>query len=64
MIVIMMVLTFIDVIGRYAFHKPILGGTEVTSALLALTIFSVSVSSTRVMITSPLNCSTSGFARC
>lgn len=39
-IFIMMVLTFIDVIGRYAFHKPIFGGTEIISALLALTIFS------------------------
>ena len=37
---IMMVLTFIDVIGRYVFHKPIFGGTEIISALLALTIFS------------------------
>ena len=36
----MMVLTFIDVIGRYVFHKPIFGGTEIISALLALTIFS------------------------
>ena len=36
----MMVLTFVDVIGRYAFHKPIFGGTEIISALLALTIFS------------------------
>lgn len=39
-IFIMMVLTFIDVIGRYAFHKPIFGGTEIIGALLALTIFS------------------------
>ena len=39
-IFIMMVLTFIDVIGRYVFHKPIFGGTEIISALLALTIFS------------------------
>ena len=37
---IMMVLTFVDVIGRYVFHKPIFGGTEIISALLALTIFS------------------------
>ena len=36
----MMVLTFIDVIGRYVFHNPIFGGTEIISALLALTIFS------------------------
>lgn len=39
-IFIMMVLTFVDVIGRYVFHKPIFGGTEIISALLALTIFS------------------------
>ena len=39
-IFVMMVLTFIDVIGRYAFHKPIFGGTEAISTLLALTIFS------------------------
>ena len=37
---VMMILTFIDVIGRYVFHKPIFGGTEIISALLALTIFS------------------------
>ncbi len=39
-IFIMMILTFIDVIGRYVFHSPIFGGTEIISALLALTIFS------------------------
>lgn len=39
-ILIMMILTFIDVIGRYVFHKPIFGGTEIIAALLALTIFS------------------------
>ncbi|MEQ9039472.1 MAG: TRAP transporter small permease [Silicimonas sp.] len=39
-IFVMMILTFVDVIGRYAFHKPIFGGTEIISALLALTIFS------------------------
>ena len=39
-IFVMMVLTFVDVIGRYAFHKPIFGGTEIISALLALSIFS------------------------
>ncbi|MEO4039988.1 TRAP transporter small permease [Hoeflea sp. CAU 1731] len=39
-IFIMMVLTFVDVVGRYVFHKPIFGGTEIISALLALTIFS------------------------
>ena len=39
-IFIMMILTFADVIGRYVFHKPIYGGTEIISALLALAIFS------------------------
>ncbi len=39
-IFIMMVLTFVDVIGRYVFHKPVFGGTEIIGALLALTIFS------------------------
>ena len=39
-IFVMMILTFIDVIGRYVFHKPIYGGTEIIAALLALTIFS------------------------
>ncbi|WP_422384026.1 TRAP transporter small permease [Roseibium album] len=39
-ILIMMLLTFIDVIGRYLFHSPIFGGTEIISALLALAIFS------------------------
>lgn len=39
-IFVMMVLTFVDVIGRYVFHSPIFGGTEIISALLALTIFS------------------------
>ena len=39
-ILIMMLLTFTDVIGRYVFHSPIFGGTEIISALLALAIFS------------------------
>lgn len=39
-ILIMMLLTFADVIGRYVFHSPIFGGTEIISALLALAIFS------------------------
>lgn len=39
-ILIMMILTFVDVIGRYVFHKPIFGGTEIVAALLALAIFS------------------------
>lgn len=39
-ILVMMLLTFADVIGRYLFHSPIFGGTEIISALLALAIFS------------------------
>lgn len=35
----MMVLTFIDVIGRYVFNEPIFGASEIISALLALAIF-------------------------
>lgn len=38
-IAIMMVLTFIDVIGRYVFNEPIFGASELISALLALAIF-------------------------
>lgn len=36
----MMVLTFIDVIGRYIFNQPIFGANEMISSLLALVIFS------------------------
>lgn len=39
-ILIMMLLTFADVIGRYGFNKPIFGASEMISALLALAIFS------------------------
>lgn len=39
-IFVMMALTFVDVIGRYVFHEPIFGGTEIIAAILALTIFS------------------------
>ncbi len=39
-ILIMMILTFADVIGRYVFHSPVFGGTEIIGALLALAIFS------------------------
>lgn len=39
-LVIMMVLTFVDVIGRYAFNQPIFGANEMISSLLALVIFS------------------------
>lgn len=38
-ILIMMLLTFADVIGRYILNKPIFGASEMISALLALTIF-------------------------
>ena len=38
-IAVMMVLTFVDVIGRYAFNEPIFGASELISALLALAIF-------------------------
>ncbi len=39
-ILIMMLLTFADVIGRYILNKPIFGASEMISALLALAIFS------------------------
>lgn len=39
-IMIMMLLTFADVIGRYILNKPVFGATEMISALLALAIFS------------------------
>ena len=39
-IMIMMLLTFADVIGRYILNKPIFGASEMISALLALAIFS------------------------
>ena len=35
----LMVLTFVDVIGRYVFNEPIFGASELISALLALAIF-------------------------
>jgi TRAP-type C4-dicarboxylate transport system permease small subunit len=38
-ILVMMLLTFADVIGRYVFIKPIFGASEMISALLALAIF-------------------------
>jgi TRAP-type C4-dicarboxylate transport system permease small subunit len=38
-IAIMMVLTFVDVIGRYVFAKPVFGASEIISALLAVAIF-------------------------
>jgi TRAP-type C4-dicarboxylate transport system permease small subunit len=38
-IAIMMVLTFVDVIGRYIFHSPVFGAGEMISSLLAIVIF-------------------------
>lgn len=38
-IAIMMVLTFVDVIGRYVFSNPVFGASEIISALLAVAIF-------------------------
>ncbi|MEP0520384.1 MAG: TRAP transporter small permease [Hyphomicrobiales bacterium] len=38
-IFIMMIITFVDVIGRYFFTAPIFGASEMISALLAITIF-------------------------
>ena len=40
MLAIMMVLTFVDVIGRYVFSKPVFGASEMISALLAFVVFS------------------------
>ncbi|MEM9197264.1 MAG: TRAP transporter small permease [Pseudomonadota bacterium] len=39
-LVTMMVLTFVDVIGRYLLSQPVFGANEMISALLALVIFS------------------------
>lgn len=39
-LVSMMILTFVDVIGRYILNKPIFGANEMISSLLALVIFS------------------------
>ena len=36
---VMMLLTFVDVIGRYVFNAPIFGATEMISTMLALVIF-------------------------
>lgn len=35
----MMILTFVDVVGRYAFSSPLRGGMELIEVLLVLTIF-------------------------
>ena len=39
-LLLMMVLSFIDVLGRYVFNQPIFGANEMISSLLALVIFS------------------------
>ena len=39
-LVAMMLLTFVDVIGRYVIGAPIFGATEIISTMLALVIFS------------------------
>lgn len=39
-LVAMMLLTFVDVIGRYVIGEPIFGATEIISTMLALVIFS------------------------
>ena len=36
----MMILTFVDVLGRYAFKAPVFGASELISFLLAATLFS------------------------
>jgi TRAP-type C4-dicarboxylate transport system permease small subunit len=38
MAAMMMALTFIDVLGRYAFNKPILGSFEITQMLMAVLV--------------------------
>lgn len=40
MLIVMMVLTFIDVLGRYIFAQPVFGASEILSATLALIVFS------------------------
>jgi len=35
----MMLLTFVDVVGRYFFSAPVVGGMEVVEVLLVLTVF-------------------------
>jgi TRAP-type C4-dicarboxylate transport system permease small subunit len=39
-VVLMMLLTFVDVLGRYVFNAPIGGASEITQFLLAITVFS------------------------
>lgn len=38
-LMLMMLLTFVDVIGRYLLNKPVFGAAEMISTLLAFTIF-------------------------
>jgi len=38
-LIAMMVLTFVDVVGRYLFGSPVFGANEMISSLLALLIF-------------------------
>ncbi|MCP5266491.1 MAG: TRAP transporter small permease [Burkholderiaceae bacterium] len=35
----MMILTFVDVVGRYGFHKAVFGAAEIIEHLMVLTIF-------------------------
>mgnify|MGYP001461206897 FL=1 len=37
----LMMLTCIDVVGRYVFHGPVRGGTELTEFALAIIVFSI-----------------------
>ena len=39
MLLSMMVLTFVDVMGRYVFAQPVFGGSEILSAMLAFIVF-------------------------
>lgn len=39
-LVVMMALTFVDVIGRYLLNQPVFGANEMISSLLAVLIFS------------------------
>ena len=39
LLAVMMLLTFVDVVGRYLFGAPIFGASEMISAMLALVIF-------------------------
>lgn len=39
MLMAMMVLTFVDVMGRYVFAQPVFGGSEILSAMLAFIVF-------------------------